>query len=121
MTLSYDFGGDLQETLILPEQLFPPAHFKTGRRGEVALLYAVLEDAIFCLRKGKREKGRNYVRTAQEAEAWLFSDNDEWPFSFVNVCQHLGLDPAYLRRGLKRWRHLPRSEARRVPFVRLHC
>ena len=53
-------------------------------------------------REGRQKKGsRNQRRMAQEAEAWLFVDDYERPFSFVNICDHLGLDPAYLRRGLE--------------------
>ena len=106
MTTLYDFNfnEDLTEEILLPEQVFLPARFQDKHRGEVALLYAILDDAIECLQKGRREKGWNYVREAQEAEAWLFAEDYEWPFSFVNICEHLGLDPTYLRRGLECWR-----------------
>jgi hypothetical protein len=40
----------------------------------------------------------------------------DWVFSFENVCEHLGLNPAYVREGLMRWmRNQPSHEhARRV-------
>ena len=37
-----------------------------------------------------------------------FSDDSHWPFSFVNICVVLGLEPGYLRQGLKQW-HQHRS------------
>ena len=30
--------------------------------------------------------------------------NSDWPFSFENICEVLGFDPAYLRQGLLRWK-----------------
>ncbi len=102
MTLSYDLRENLWEGSILPEQFSPPVHFTNQRCGETELLYAILEDAVRCLQGGEQEKGwKNQRRMAQEAEAWLFVDDYEWPFSFVNICDHLGLDPTYLRRGLE--------------------
>jgi hypothetical protein len=110
MTLSYDLRENLREEIILPEQFFPPVHFKNQCRGKVALLYAVLEDAVRCLqgRQGGKE-WKNQAQIVQEAETWLFVDDYEWPFSFVNICEQLGLDPAYLRRGLECRRSLRRS------------
>ena len=105
MTLSHGLREDLPEGNILPEQFFPPVHYKNQRRGETALLYAILEDAVRCLEiEEQKKRSRNQRRMAQEAEAWLFVDDYERPFSFVNICDHLGLDPAYLRRGLEDWR-----------------
>jgi len=109
MTLSHDLREDLQEGNILPEQFFPPVHCKNQQRGETALLYAILEDAVRCLEEGQKNGSRNQGRMAQEAEAWLFIDDYERPFSFVNICDHLGLDPAYLRRGLEDLRSQRRS------------
>jgi hypothetical protein len=71
--------------------------------GEVALMRAVLEDAIDCFQKQVRKSGRRAQRLAREAEDWLFKDDQLWPFSFLNICHILGIDPDYLRRGLKQW------------------
>ncbi len=68
---------------------------------------AVLEDAIDCLRKQSRKSGRRAQRLAQEAEEWLFDNDQRWPFSFVNICHVLGIDPEYIRRGLKQRRQEP--------------
>ena len=54
MTLSHDLREDLQEGNILPEQFFPPLHCKNQQRGETALLYAILEDAVRCLEEGQK-------------------------------------------------------------------
>lgn len=108
----YDLGAASQAlppATILPEQFYSsPAGTDTGR-GEVALMRAVLEDAIGCFQKQSVKSGRRAQRLAKEAEEWLFTDDPHWPFSFVNICAVLGLDPGYLRLGLKRWRQRPPS------------
>ena len=90
---------------VLPEQFYdPPANLAHGRP-EAELMRAVLEDALLCFQKGLVHPGRRVQRLAREAEEWLFSDDDSWPFSFVSICAVLGLEPAYLRQGLRSWRH----------------
>jgi hypothetical protein len=44
------------------------------------------------------ERARELLRV--DAVEWLSSDDESWPFSFVSVCRHLGLDPASVRRAL---------------------
>ena len=100
----------------LQELSFPPVspqQFCCPRRGfstttpEMKLMRAVLEDAIMCCRKRWCTKEKNSQRLAQEAEVWVFCDNLDWPLSFLNICTVLGIDPDYLRRGLRRWQQQP--------------
>jgi len=70
-------------------------------RGEFALMCAVLDDALVCFQKQFSTKARRVQRLAREAEKWLFTDDPSWPFSFVNLCHMLGLDPGHIRQGLK--------------------
>jgi hypothetical protein len=88
---------------VLPEQFYNPPARTTGR-GEVALMRAVLEEAVDCFQKQFVKSGRRAQRLAREAEEWIYSDEVRWPFSFVNICAVLGLDPDYVRLKLKRWR-----------------
>jgi hypothetical protein len=88
---------------VLPEQFYNPPARATGR-GEVALMRAVLEEAVDCFQKQFVKSGRRAQRLAREAEEWIYSDEVRWPFSFVNICAVLGLDPGYMRLKLKRWR-----------------
>src|SRR5262249_15359384 len=61
-----------------------------------------------------------------DVEEWVVSEDREWPYSFVNICQALGIEPHYLRTGLRRWRE--REQARglsatnvvRFPFRRVN-
>jgi hypothetical protein len=100
-------------------------YLATYRRSELllpekALLMAILRDAIDCYRKhiSARDHGRKPM--SHEAEQWIMNDEDDWVFSFSNVCDLLGLDPYYIRRCIldeKRrqvtgaWRHKHRRQA----------
>jgi len=73
---------------------------------ETALMYAVLEDAFLCLQK-TGELMPLVRRRAQEAEKWFLSDDSRWIFSFLPICDVLGLDPEYMRKKLKHWHPTP--------------
>jgi len=103
----YDLGAasqTLPPAAVLPEQFYSRPAATDKVHGEVALMRAVLEDAINCFQKQTLKSGRRAQRLVREAEEWLFTDDPRWPFSFVNICAVLGLDPEYLRLGLKRLR-----------------
>jgi hypothetical protein len=109
---------------VLPEQFYGPLRGAAYVSGELALMRAVLDDAIDCYQKRFTGSGRRIDRVAREAETWLFSNDERWPFAFVNVCAALGIEPEYLRRGLRqRHRQRPayvrqkrrRPEAARAP------
>ena len=87
---------------VLPEQFHgsPRQNYKV--RGEIALMQSVLEDAIDCFQKQFGAPRFRDYRIAKEAEQWFFTDDYTWPFSFVNICSVLGIDPEYVRRGLNK-------------------
>jgi hypothetical protein len=62
---------------------------------------AVLEDALDCFHKQFVSRTARAKRLGQEAEEWFFKDDTRWLFSFVSICDVLGLNPDYIRRGLK--------------------
>src|SRR5713101_4586515 len=116
--LLYDLGAAshlLPPAPILPEQFYSSPTGTNTAHGEIALMRAVLEDAVNCFQKQFVKNGRRTQRLAREAEEWLFRNDYHWPFSFVNICAVLGLDPEYVRLGLKRWRqhHLADSQNRK--------
>jgi len=106
------------ETLLVPEQYLPSqlsrARCDSLICGEKALLVAVLEDAIRCL----DTCARSQMRAARDAERWVRADDHTWPFSFVNICAHLDIDAARMRRALLA-RRARRLAARQDPY-RLH-
>lgn len=79
---------------------------------EKRLVLAVLEDAIACFQHFLWATDSRGKRIFSEARNWLWSDRDDWPFAYQNVCDVLGIDANYLRRGLVRWkqnRHLAKT------------
>jgi hypothetical protein len=63
--------------------------------GTKALMLAVLEDGIRSYLGGSKI-------ISQDAEYWIYSHRRQSPFSFVVVCEMLGLDPDAVRKTLKR-------------------
>ncbi len=68
----------------------------------MALIQSVLEDAIDCFQKQFGAPRFRDYRIAKEAKQWFFTDDYQWPFSFVNICSVLDIDPEYIRRGLNK-------------------
>ena len=91
----------LSHISVPPEQFYGLRASLASGRPEAELMRAILEDALLCFQKGLVPQGRRVQRLAREAEEWLFSDDARWPFSFVSICAVLGLEPAYLRLGLR--------------------
>lgn len=93
---------------LLPSQIAPGA----AQPGvpERRLMAAVLEDAVRVY-EGRCREGI-YDESFAEVEAWFAADDWAWPFSFVRLCDALGLDAGYLRRGLVRVPRAARREQR---------
>ena len=90
--------------IVLPEQLLQGARKDSYISGEKALMLAVLEDGIRCFQEHLRNPRSNPRLLSQEAEAWIRAVDYDWPFSFNNVCETLGIDPAALRKSLFEWK-----------------
>lgn len=103
--------------LFEPDTLIPDQFYATLKRSpcgdpELRLMAAILEDAVSCLSKDRIQSARHHQKSAEEAESWINTEGEEdWIFSFTNVCETLGIDPNYLRRGLHRWTATNRSAA----------
>lgn len=69
--------------------------------GERALMRAVLQDAILCLR-GQVGSGRERERLKTQAILWVTSTSRKWPFAFESLCDTLGFDVECLRQRLLR-------------------
>jgi hypothetical protein len=61
---------------------------------------AVLESALYDLQRYRHARRMREQQFFREAYEWVASQNDKGPFSFVTICQTLGLDPDCLRAGL---------------------
>ena len=91
-----------------PDVLVSYAHLADCRpilnlQPEKRLMLAVLEDAFYCLQKFPLARNSRGKKTFHEAEIWFWSDQQDWPYSFTNVCDALGFDANYIRCGLLRW------------------
>jgi hypothetical protein len=107
----------LPPAAVLPAQFYEVTH-SGPLRGEAALMQAVLIDAVACLHPPAGTPLPHARRLVHEAQQWFLAEDDRWPFLFVNICTVLGLDPEYLRRGLRGWQQAPRarSQAGRLPW-----
>src|SRR2546428_4243167 len=119
-------GLELAPETVLPSQFFDRLQADASLQPEKRLMLAVLEDAVGTFQKYVNVGSRHGRRLFSEAEEWFASEDADWPFAFVNVCQALGLDAEYLRAGLWRWRdRQPRrggdaTKGGRFPFLRVN-
>lgn len=85
---------------VLPAQVSGGVRWDADTSGPRALMLAVLEDAIRCIENGRWQRRFGARRLAAEAEAWVRCDRADWPFSFLNVCEVLGIDVDAVRSRL---------------------
>jgi hypothetical protein len=79
--------------------------------GTKALMLAVLEDGIRSYLGGSRT-------IAQDAEYWIYTHRRQSPFSFIVVCEILGLDADAVRKTLKRMKAEHISPRKAFPRAR---
>lgn len=117
-------AGDSACTLdaVLPSQL-DSNRADAGLVPEKRLMLAVLEEAVFTY---QRDVGGGGGSELDEVQAWFADDDRDWPFSFVNICAALELEPSFVRHGLAEWARrralLPAGQRRRLrnPFRRMN-
>ena len=95
-------------SLFQPDSLLSAHYFGTLRRKtilepEKRLMLAILEDAIHCFQDNLLTQNIRSRRLFEEAEEWIVEADGDWVFSFENICETLGFNPAYVRQGLLRW------------------
>ncbi|HKN01234.1 MAG TPA: hypothetical protein VJX23_12015 [Candidatus Binataceae bacterium] len=96
-----DLPSIFQGIGIMPAQYGNMCRKKLPAEGERKLLFAVLEDAIRCYLKNhdRGQTARNDPDFIEAAE-WLSSDEESAPFSYIRVCEALGINPDRLRTGI---------------------
>jgi hypothetical protein len=67
---------------------------------ERKLFVAVLMSAIEDFQGGLRSPNHDADPAFRKLEAWFFSRDNRWPFSFENVCAQLDLDADLIRARL---------------------
>lgn len=114
---------DRVQELFQPDTLLPSQYFDRIRRrassdGERRLMVAILEDAVDVYRKQAGARDRKRRQLFEDAEEWIESDDTSWLFSYQNICDVLGIDAGYLRKGLRVWKQRAGGDRGRV--VPLH-
>jgi hypothetical protein len=117
-------GSIFVPDIVTPEQFYDSRRDDGGNAPVKRLMMAVLEDALRCFQNNADARSGPRKRLFAEAEQWLCTDNSDGPFSFETVCDTLGIEPRFLRSGLREWRSQQlagvsaRRLARRSPVVR---
>lgn len=106
-----------EDEVLLPVQYADMTRGDARRPPEHRLLFAVLEDAVRCWQVYDGATTYRGRRLFWETAEWFASDDDSSPFTFVAICQLFGLEPAYVRAGLRRWTIRQRAAgANVIPF-----
>src|SRR5215813_5754937 len=102
-TLAEEQSSVLEADLIVPSQYFDRVKAERSSQPEKRLMLAVMEDAISTFQKSVRGATRRQRRLLRETEEWISASDNNWPFSFENICSALDIEADYLRVGLNRW------------------
>ena len=81
----------LQSAAMLPVQFQDIWSRSCAISAERNLALAVLREALLDLARYRFAKRRRGQRFYWEAYTWVVDDDRTWPFSFVNLCEAIGL------------------------------
>lgn len=90
----------LEPDTVLPAQFYGTKGLSRQLEGEKRLMLAILRDAVECLEKHRRARNIAGRELYQNALKWVEDQRTDWLFSFVNICDLLGIAPDYLREFL---------------------
>jgi len=113
-SLARGVGCAFDDEILSPQRLqsVTGGESRSGQlTGTKALMLAVLEDGIRSYLGGSRI-------IAQDAEYWIYTHRRQSPFSFVVVCEILGLDADAVRKTLQRMKDEHVSPRKAFPRAR---
>jgi hypothetical protein len=96
-------GSLFQPDSLLLEQYLDTTRRKIVLQPETRLMLAILKDAVSTFQADLFAAKAKDSRRFKQAKDWICETDGDWVFSFQNICEHLGLNPAYVRNGLLRW------------------
>ena len=108
-----------QPDTLLADQFLDTFRRKLHLEPEKKLMLAILEDAVACFQKylfARDSKGKAQFR---DTEDWFFQGSDLGIFSFDIVCETVGLEPNYVRRGLAHWKKQRLTPQTQVQIISL--
>jgi hypothetical protein len=117
MTMADNTAKLFEPDALMPEQFFAGLGKEAGAVNERGLMLAILRDAVECFQKyalARDPQGEDLHRDAAE---WIFSNEREWPFSFENICDVLGVSAEYIRAGLAPLRKRTARKVRKSPRI----
>jgi hypothetical protein len=109
LTTDEKIASLFQPDTLLAAQYFDNLRGKSLLEPEKRLMLAILEDAISRYQENMFSQDKRGKRHFQEVEEWIADADSGWIFAFENVCESLGLNPDYVRQGLRRWKEKGRQ------------
>ena len=106
-------GSLFQPDTLVAEEYLANYRRKVPLEPEKTLMLAVLEDGVRSFQENLFAQGGKKQILFEEAKEWLFSADSDGIFSFSSICTALGLEPGYIRRGLRRWEEQVRAAAKK--------
>jgi hypothetical protein len=108
-------------SLFQPDTLISHQYFTTLRtkrlEPEKRLMLAVLEDAVACFQRYILPRNRREKTLFKETEDWVRDKNDDYLFSFENICEALKVNPEYVREGLLRWKQKKLAQHQKIQRI----
>lgn len=101
--------GDFERGGVIADEYVVQPERRRPRCPEMLLVIAVMEMAVsdFVRFDGldgiDSDTGVKKSSIHRDAEQWLFSDDRDWPFSFLNLCDIIGVEPSALRHRLHQY------------------
>lgn len=93
-----------QPDILLPEQYYDLRRCRHELRGELKLMFAVLEDAIHCYLHYMNARSRPRRILFYEVREWMNSRHSKGLFAYDTLCEALGIDAGRLRKVLEQHR-----------------
>jgi len=104
LIIPFDTARLFEPDVLAPHEHHSIHHRKSPLEPERRLMLAVLSDAVESYQNFAFDKSAGGRRRFQEVDAWIHDANSGDLFSFTNICDVLGFEPAFLRHGLIKWR-----------------
>ncbi len=86
---------------IIPVQYSDPVAVRIQASGEFRLLWAIFDDAVDCYLRYWNRPSEQAQGLHRESVEWIESSEEEWLCSFISICRAFGIEPSYMRKGLR--------------------
>ena len=103
-------GGLFAPDTLLAGQYFDRIRRRKDLSGEQRLMCAIIEDGVEAFLKHAAATQRHHQESFEDAERWIESEDRTWIYSFDTICDYLGLETDYLRRGLRAFKARARGQ-----------